>query len=132
MLPAIAIREIGRYWQDNAWLAERIVIKDLGFSLAGDPILAVTLIQGHRIEFDSRAVRLLPENMLVGLVVHELTHVYANAIGDEHHKSEYQNEQEQELAEPVVGAILAKWGLDDFSEETDRWIAGNRDGWELD
>ena len=131
MLPTVANCEIGRYWQDRRWLSERIVIKDLGFSLEGEPILTVTLIQGQRIEFDSRAVKLLPGNMLVGLIIHELAHVYANAIGDEHHKVDYVSEEEQSLAEPVVDALLAEWRLHDFGDETNRWIAENRDGWGL-
>jgi hypothetical protein len=76
-------------------------------------------------------VKLLPDKLLVGLIVHELAHVYANAIGDEHHKDGYESQEEADLAERVVDRLLAEWGLHDLGDETDRWIWENREGWGL-
>ena len=132
MLPPEATRQIERHWQDRQRFAERILIKELGFSYIGDPVLAVTLLEGHRIEFDGRGVQYLPERLLVGVTVHELAHVYAYAMGDEPHKAEFASEEERNQAEPVVERLLAAWDLCEHDKETARWIWENREGWGID
>jgi hypothetical protein len=89
MIPCNATQQITAYWKpDPRYFPERVVIQKPGNGKIDDVTPAITLRSGHRIEFHREAVTHCPQGPLIGLIVHELAHVYGHAIGDRRHKAE--------------------------------------------
>lgn len=83
---------------------------------------------GYRIEFDDRSVKQLQlqDDILTGIIRHELAHVYANATGDRSHTVKVQTGEDLNEAERVVDRLLASWGLESNDTALYRWADMNQ------
>lgn len=123
MLLTAAREAIARHWvPSKGYPIERIVIKDLGYEEQDLVINGSTEREGHRIEFDERAVRHLPDRPLIGVILHELTHVYGHAIGEEHHVNLHDAVENRQKCEEFVHARMASWGLSKYETEGAEWL----------
>lgn len=132
MIPPGATERIAQYWQPIAACCHpHIVIKELGAEYIGRAILGNTEINGRRIEFDRHAVARFPDRQLIGLVLHELAHVYGHATGEKTHKYEYASFEDREKTEEPAKDILRSWGLSEYDEEVDNWIESHPE-WDME
>lgn len=131
LLPCEAIGQIAAHWQPSpGYISEMVVLQPSGQGGIDDATPGITLLSGHRIEFHQQAVARLPDRPLIGLIVHELAHVYCHATGDSRHKAAYQSPEEQEAAEESVKDTLKAWGLDCYDQELQEWLDRNTDWYE--
>jgi hypothetical protein len=117
-LPSAARRRILEYWRDPGSAVQ--VVSDMPPNQTGE----VTRY-GHTVQFLGSACADMPTPACIGLVQHELAHVYHFASFEEdHHTVVDVTGKVAERCEWLVEDTINEWGLEQFKYELIDWEAG--------